>query len=161
MDRPRAVLFHFPLRENENKKSLRILPSRPLRERKTLLRHALNSRRALTGCLHLPQIEPTAFRSHIAAHVIENVARDLAKSRVMRTLKCFEVGIRQLRLIVEHLFEMRDVPKAIDRIAMKSATKLVVHSAHCHFPEGEQYHFERMLTRIAILVRDVKSGLGN
>ena len=56
-------------------------------------------------------------------------ARHCRRSRVARDLKCFEIGDGKLRLVVQHLFEMRNEPVFVDRIAMKAAAELIVHSA--------------------------------
>ena len=56
----------------------------------------------------------------------------------------------ELRLIVEHLLEVRDVPEGVHRVAVEAAADVVMHSARGHFPEGEQGHRPRL---IAILFR--------
>ena len=58
--------------------------------------------------------------------------------RFARDLKSVEIGDRQLRLVVEHFFEMRHVPEGIDRVAMKPAAEMIVHSARRHFAQRDQ-----------------------
>ena len=82
------------------------------------------------------------FRSHIADDVIQNIASHIGVLPILGNLKCIDVCARQLGLIVEHLFEMRDVPIAIDRVAMESAAKMIVHSPGGHFTKGDQIHLE-------------------
>ena len=60
-------------------------------------------------------------------------------------MKRFEIGDRQLRLIIKHFFEMRHMPESIDRVTVKPAAQMIVHSTRCHFAEREKIHLERML----------------
>jgi hypothetical protein len=59
-------------------------------------------------------------------------------------LESFEIGDGKLRLVVEHFFEMRHVPVAIDRITVEAAAQMVVHATRRHFAEREEIHLERM-----------------
>src|SRR4051812_39369105 len=45
---------------------------------------------------------------------------------------------------------MRDVPVGVDRIAVETAAEMVVHSAGCHFAEGEQVHLQSMLAALGL-----------
>src|SRR5438874_9440505 len=99
----------------------------------------------------------TVLRGHIASDVIENVARDIGKFSILRDLKRIEVRARELPLIVKHLFEMRDVPIAIDRIAMESAAQMIVHSTRRHLAKREQIHFERTLSGFRLRIARIKS----
>ncbi len=55
-----------------------------------------------------------AFRSrHVAQHVIENPPRRARQCLVARDLEGIQIGSRQLRLVVEHLFEMRHEPRLV------------------------------------------------
>src|SRR5947209_3059046 len=83
-----------------------------------------------------------ALRGHVAADVIENVARDGFEKRIARNLKRFQIRDRQLRLVVEHFFEMRDVPIGVNGIAMETAAEVVVHSTGGHFSERELIHLK-------------------
>ncbi len=46
---------------------------------------------------------------------------------------------------------MRHVPEGIDRVAVKAAAEMIVHSAGRHFAERKKIHLERMLA--AALIR--------
>src|SRR6266480_5867213 len=74
------------------------------------------------------------LRGHVAADVIENVTGDGFEERVARNLKRFQISDGQLRLVVEHFFEMRNVPIGVDGIAMETAADVIVHSTGSHFP---------------------------
>ena len=91
-------------------------------------------------------IESALRRRHIAAHIIEHIPRDAFEKRIARDLKSIEIRDRQLRLIVEHFFEMRHVPKGIHRVARKPAAEMIVHAARRHLAQGEQIHLERVLS---------------
>src|SRR4051794_31593333 len=65
-----------------------------------------------------------ALRRHIAPDIIERVARDRFEDWLASDLKCFEIGNRQLSLVVEHFFEVRHVPVSIDRIPVEPAAKM-------------------------------------
>jgi hypothetical protein len=89
--------------------------------------------------------EESAFlRCHVADDVIENVARDRFVLSISRDLECVEIGDGELRLIVKHLFEMRHVPVAIDRVTMEPTADMIVHSACGHFAQREQSHLQRV-----------------
>ena len=89
--------------------------------------------------------EPPVSRRHVAPHVVEDTAGDSFEKRLARDLKCFEISHGQLRLVIKHFFEMRHVPVGIDRVTVKSAADVIVHSARRHFAQGEQIHLERVL----------------
>ena len=65
--------------------------------------------------------------------------------RIVRDLKRFQIGDRELRLVVEHLFEMRHEPALVHRIAMKAAAELIVHAAVGHRAQRVERHVERFL----------------
>ena len=106
--------------------------------------------RATTGLSASSAEKESAFlRCHVARDVIENVARDGFVLPISGNLKCIEIGDGQLRLIVKHLFEMRHVPETVDRVAMKAAAELIVHSARRHFAQRKQSHLERCFAGFA------------
>ena len=71
---------------------------------------------------------------------------------VARDLKGFEIGNHQLRLIVEHLLEVRHEPVFIHRIAMKSAAQLIVHAAFFHRDQRVDDHVESFVVAGALPV---------
>src|SRR5437016_9692424 len=87
----------------------------------------------------------TVLGGHVVRDVIQNVARDVGELSILRDLKCVEIRGRKLRLIVKHFFEMRYMPVTIDRVTMKSAAEMIVHSARRHFTEREQIHLQCVL----------------
>src|SRR6202000_402649 len=65
-------------------------------------------------------------------HVIERAPGSHRKGRLLCDLKRCEVRNNKLRLIVKHFFEVRDEPVFIDRVAMKTAAQLIIHSTLFH-----------------------------
>src|SRR5438067_11328041 len=92
--------------------------------------------------------ESATFRGHIAADIIEDVARDFCENRLAADLKCFEISSCELGLVVEHFLEMRHVPVGVDRIPMEAATEMIVDSAGRHFAQREANHFPGVLAAV-------------
>src|SRR5450432_3897846 len=68
--------------------------------------------------------EESAFlRGHVTPDVIENIASDCFEERFARDLKRLQVSDRQLRLVIKHFFEMRDVPERVDLVTVKRAAE--------------------------------------
>ena len=44
-----------------------------------------------------------------------------------------DVILQQLRIVVRHLFEVRDNPALVNRVTVKASAKLVIHSTLRHF----------------------------
>ena len=59
-------------------------------------------------------IEAAALAGHLAANVQERVLRHLGVERIAGDLCGLEVRERQLRLVVQHLLEVRHAPVRID-----------------------------------------------
>src|ERR1700682_5276594 len=93
---------------------------------------------------------------HLALRVLLSL-RERIEVRVVRNLKRVKISDRELRLVVEHLFEVRHVPVAIDRVAMKTAAELIVHSAGGHFAQRDEIHFESALSGFTLRIACVKA----
>ena len=79
--------------------------------------------------------------------------------RILGDLKCVKIGDGELRLIVKHLLEMGYVPVTIDRVTMKTAAQMIVHSARGHLAQRKQRHFERLWRAFPLLpIARIKSG---
>ena len=92
--------------------------------------------------------EAAVFWGHVARDIIQNVARDRFVLSILSDLEGIEIGRRELGLIVKHFFKVRHVPVTIDRVTMKSAANVIVHSASRHFAQRKQSHLERMLAHV-------------
>src|SRR6266550_195385 len=103
--------------------------------------------------------EKSAFLGgHIAGNVVEDIARDRLILSVLCDLKSVEIGGGELCLIVEHFFEMRHVPVTINRVTMKTAADMVVHTAGRHFAQGKEVHLQCVFAGVAFRISRVKSG---
>ena len=76
-----------------------------------------------------------------------------AKNSLVRELPGLGKRDRQLCLIVEHLLEMRDVPKFVHRIPVKAAAEMVAHSSRGHFAQREESHCSGAMRFVAIRAR--------
>ncbi len=75
---------------------------------------------------------------HVPQDVIQNVADNFRVPRVAADCKSVEVKLRELRVIIEHFFEMGHEPFSIYGIARKAAAELIMDAARRHFVAGVQ-----------------------
>ena len=92
----------------------------------------------------LGRIEPAFRPGHRAQDIPERLARDGGKIGPSCDLIRFQAGDGKLRLVVEHLLEMRHAPLAIDRIAVKPSAQVIVDAAGAHLRERLDRHVERL-----------------
>jgi hypothetical protein len=100
--------------------------------------------------------EAAILRRHLSSHVIEDAAGDVFEFRFARDLESVEICDRELRLVVEHFFEMWHVPQGIDRVAMEATSEMIVNSARRHFAQRVQIHRQRLVTfgRLVAIARE-------
>jgi hypothetical protein len=65
-----------------------------------------------------------------------------------RRQRRFGVGRKQRAVVVQHLFEVRNHPELVDRVARESATQLVVQAAFAHARERERRHVQGVQIRL-------------
>ena len=98
--------------------------------------------------------EKAALRvRHISQDVIKRLARDVCEKLLVRQLPGLRKRDCQLCLIIEHLLEMRDVPKFVHRIPVKAAAEMVAHSSRGHFAQREESHCSGAVGFVAIRAR--------
>ena len=85
--------------------------------------------------------ETAVLMEHVAFEIGHCVAHDRFKEDILRDLPGLRVGGEELRLIVEHLFVMRDVPVAIHAVAVEAAADVIAHAAVRHAAQGFGGHF--------------------
>jgi hypothetical protein len=100
----------------------------------------------------LGRVERAAGVRHISQNVIERAPSDVRILTVTRKLERFHVRGRELRLVVQHLLEVRYEPPIVYRVTVKSAAELIVHAAARHLAEGEQHHIARLVVLRAHVV---------
>ncbi len=67
---------------------------------------------------------------HLAHDVVEHLRRDASRRRLsLGDLPRLQIEPGELRVVVEHLLEVRHEPAAVDRVAMEAAADLVVDPA--------------------------------
>ena len=85
---------------------------------------------------------PGVFKGDLHFYRVDG---DLRVERISGNLCRLDVRDDELRLVVEHLLEMRDAPVAVDGIAMETAAEMVAHTATRHGPQRQQHHIARLL----------------
>ena len=75
--------------------------------------------------------------------VIEDVARHARERGALRDLIGLQVRDGELRLVVQHLLEVRHVPFPIGRVAVKSAAEMIVNAAVGDRHQRLKRHLER------------------
>ena len=83
-------------------------------------------------CSILRGVETTCWCGHISAQVGAHAFRDPLVEGTMRDSIGPTVQREQLRVVVEHLFEMWDRPGALHAVPMEAAPELVVDAAISH-----------------------------
>ena len=77
------------------------------------------------------------LETHRLLNEVERVEGDVAPFGVCKHASGIEVTGGEKGLIAQHLFEMRDMPLAIDAVARESAADVVVEPATGHRLEGD------------------------
>ena len=76
--------------------------------------------------------EAAALERELAQHVAERLLDDPPVARLAGRLPAVEVADGELRVVVEHLLEVRHEPALVDRVAVEAAADEVVHAARRH-----------------------------
>jgi hypothetical protein len=105
-------------------------------------------------------VEAAAGGGHLAPEIVEDVAHDAGEVGPLRDLPRGEVQRRQLRVVVEHLLEVRHLPGGVRRVAVEAAAHLVVDAARRHLLERADHHLARAGARRATLVVEQEVELG-
>ena len=103
--------------------------------------------------------KPALRARQLRPYVVEDIPRHPREPFVARRLLGLKAVDRDLRLIVEHLLEVRHEPRLIHRIAMIPATHVIVDAATRHRPQRRRRQPHRLrahLTRHALNRRDAK-----
>src|SRR5262249_23908208 len=86
-------------------------------------------------------------RGHLAREPFNRLLRAFAEQRIAGTLVSERQEFEELRIIIEHLLEMRSEPALVDRVARETAAEMIVDAALADVFEGELYGVE--ITRLA------------
>src|SRR5215510_1723747 len=96
--------------------------------------------------------EASAWLLHFAHREIQNIARSIRIELFMRNLVSLRKGDGKLRLVIQHLLEMRDEPSLPCRIPMKSSAKLIVDSPSLHGTQRVERHLKNLALPCAGIV---------
>ena len=88
----------------------------------------------------------------VALHITDDLARDLGQEGGAGDLVALGVGPEQLPLVVKHLFIMRDVPVAVDAVAVEAAADMVPDAARRHGAQGAHAHLTRPVGLALVLL---------
>src|SRR5581483_11499407 len=82
-------------------------------------------------------------RRHLAFEPSDGLVRTLGKQSITAALpgKCQK--FKQLGVVVQHLFEVRDQPALVDGVAGEAAAKMIVNAAFAHTRETVLDCFEK------------------
>ena len=88
----------------------------------------------------LRRVEAAVRMRHVAQHVVEDIARHRRIAGLAAHQIGVEVQLRQLRVVIKHLLEMRHQPFGIHRVAGEAAAQLIVNAPGGHSVAGVQHH---------------------
>ena len=98
---------------------------------------------------------------HLARKPFDRLGRALAEQRVAGARMRERQQLQELRVVVEHLLEVRHQPALVDRIARKAAAQMIVDPALADVLEGQQHAAEerrRGGPRLVLLRRRALAG---
>lgn len=102
---------------------------------------ASNSRR---GAKHtcLCRKDAALWVCHVSPQVIQDTSCSPGKVLILGQGKSIQVGASQLRVVIQHLFKVRNVPEVIYAISVEASSDLIIHASCCHLLQGELYNFQ-------------------
>ena len=88
------------------------------------------------------RVETAVRRGHFAQHELERILDHVAEVVAAGQQVGLRVDQGELRIVVKHLLEMRNGPKAIGAVAMKASADVVANSAGSHlFERADEHQF--------------------
>ncbi len=96
------------------------------------------------------RVEPAFRRAHLAQHPVRRVTRRPQEQRFAGGERRPRKHRQQLPVVVQHLLEMRNAPRGVDRITRKAAAQLVVDAALGHAGQGERGHVQRLQVGVGV-----------
>ena len=82
------------------------------------------------------RVEAALRRPHLPREIVQGLSRHCTETLLAGDLPPLEVGFDELRVVVEHLLEVRHQPTRVGGVAMEPAADLVVDAAIGHRVEG-------------------------
>ncbi len=90
-------------------------------------------------------IEAAHLVGHLAHDVLERVLGHVGKKPIAGGLRRFQQGDHELRLVVEHLLEVRHPPRLVDRVPVKPSAHVIAHPAVRHRAQRHERHAARVV----------------
>ena len=100
-------------------------------------------------------MEAAAGIGQIAIDVDQGVLGDRRQQRIRGRLRRLDQREHELRLVVEHLLEVRDAPLLVHRVAVEAAADVVAHAALGHRHERRHHHVPPRIATAGAGARDV------
>lgn len=90
--------------------------------------------------------EDAALRMcHVPPQVVQDASRSPSKLLIPSQGKGIQVCADQLRVVIQHLLKVGDVPVVIHTVSVEAASHLVIHAPCCHLLQSE-LHYVQCLT---------------
>jgi hypothetical protein len=89
------------------------------------------------------RVEAALGRDHVAQEIVEHAARDVGQLGPPAGLVRLDVDRGKLRVVVQHLLEVRHQPARVGGVAVKAAAHVIADAAARHALEGEEHLLER------------------
>ena len=86
------------------------------------------------------RVEAAVRRHHVVQHPVRGLVRDGLEQGLAGREEGLRVQGQQGTIVVQHFFEVRDLPVAIDRIAAETSAQVVVDAALRHARECQRDH---------------------
>ena len=90
------------------------------------------------------RVESAVRRQHVAQHPVRGAVGRLPEQRLARRLGRQRIRGQQGAVVVEHLFEVRYLPVAVDRVAAETAADVIEDAAMGHARQGQRGHEQRI-----------------
>ena len=105
-------------------------------------------------------IEGPLRARHVPTHVLDGVLGHLQQRAGPGRLSRLQAGQDELRLVVEHLLEVRNPPRGVDRVAVKAAADVIAHPPARHRLQGGDRDAARVDVAAASRLAEQEQQLG-
>ena len=111
------------------------------------------------SCLpHLSREDAPLGMSHVPHEVIQHASGHLSKVAVPSQCKGIQVGAGKLRVVIQHLLKVWDVPKVIHAVSVEAAANLIIHASLGHLLQSVCCHCQRLACTIITQLQILQQG---
>ena len=93
----------------------------------------------------LSGVKTSICRGHFPTNIIQDIINRFFVGIFPGDLPRFQVAYCQLRLIVEHLFKVGDMPALVYRVPVKSSPEMIMDPTHSHTIESSKNEAAQIL----------------